>query len=161
MILLRGQDVLSITTPWRQLFCTPALQASLSGFRLDVDRGEIALESFSCGIVLYLLVLLVQYKESPFHTMKMTAEEQREFRWQLSLTDEQMKFCATQPQVEDGPGAVTTAMAGLSRLDWHILLAGDGGVKPRSGDGKQNRSVCGLSRLRASDALVGGGCRWL
>jgi hypothetical protein len=38
--------------------------------------------------------------------MKMTAEEQREFRWQLSLTDEQMKFCATQPHVEDGPGAV-------------------------------------------------------
>ena len=93
--------------------------------------------------------------------MKMTAEEQREFRWQLSLTDEQMKFCATQPQVEDGPGAVTTATAGLSSSDWHILLAGDGGVKRRSGDGKQNRSVCGLSRLRASDALVGGGCRWL
>lgn len=88
--------------------------------------------------------------------MKMTAEEQREFRWQLSLTDEQMKFCATQPQVEDGPGAVTTATAGLSSSDWHILLAGDGGVKRRSGDGKQNRSVCGLSRLRASDALVGG-----
>ena len=88
--------------------------------------------------------------------MKMTAEEQQEFRWQLSLTDEQMKFCATQPQVEDGPGAVTTATAGLSSSDWHILLAGDGGVKRRSGDGKQNRSVCGLSRLRASDALVGG-----
>jgi len=93
--------------------------------------------------------------------MKMTAEEQREFRWQLSLTDEQMKFCATQPQVEDGPGAVTTATAGLSSLDWDILLSGDGGVKRRSGDGKQNRSVYGLSRLRASDALVGGGCCWL
>ena len=90
--------------------------------------------------------------------MKMTAEEQREFRWQLSLTDEQMKFCAT---VEDGRGAVTAATAGLSSLDWHILFSGDGGVKPRSGDGKQNRSVCGLSRLRASDALVGGGCCWL
>ena len=93
--------------------------------------------------------------------MKMTAEEQREFRWQLSLTDEEMKFCATQPHVEDGAGAVTTAMAGLSSLNWHILFSGDGGVKRRSGDGKQNRSVCGLSRLRASDALVGGGCRWL
>lgn len=31
--------------------------------------------------------------------MKMTAEEQREFRWQLSLTDEQMKFCATHPML--------------------------------------------------------------
>ena len=66
MILLRGQDVLSITTLWRQLFCTLALQASLSHFRLDVDRGEIALESFSYGIVLYLLILLVQYKENRF-----------------------------------------------------------------------------------------------
>jgi hypothetical protein len=84
--------------------------------------------------------------------MKMTAEEQREFRLQLSLTDEQMKFCATQPHVEDGPGAVITATAGLSSLAWHILFSGDGGVKRRSGDGKQNRSVCGLSRLRASDA---------
>jgi len=93
--------------------------------------------------------------------MKMTAEEQREFRWQLSLTDEQMKFCATQLHVEDGPGAVTTAAAGLSSLDWHIRFSGDGGVKPRSGDGKQNRSVCVLSRLRASDDLVGGGCCWL
>jgi hypothetical protein len=93
--------------------------------------------------------------------MKMTAEEQREFRWQLSLTDEQMKFCATQPHVEDGPGAVTTATAGLSSLDWRILFSGDGGVKRRNGDGQQNRSEWGLSRLRASNALVGGGCCWL
>src|SRR6202166_4350137 len=81
--------------------------------------------------------------------MKMTAEEQREVALQLSLTDEQMKFCATQPHVEDGPGAVTTATAGLSsfqamvasnveavmanRITVYVVSLGCGRVMPLSG----------------------------